>query len=347
MKLLIASSTQGHYGGIEAFVIALGSITKTWPEVEVQVCFKLAGDHRLVDDLKEAASVLKCPVHFLAKGSGQLLNLVRWADIVHCQNVSPDVVFPAWLMRKGLVLTIHNWRKPALKLRPILWKIGARLADRRWYNSRFVWGSWEPTHKLSGSDCVPTVCRLPETWCPPKDRKGFLFIGRWIQNKGIEDLVQAYHDAKLDAAKWPLTLIGHGPLQPKILSLINDLEVKGIELPGFVDDQNKAVRLASCRWLVAPSRTREDMGLTPIEARSVGVPAIVTRDGGLPESGGEAALIVEPGNIAELTAALKTAASMSEDEYCKRAETGQATLKQYLRPWSFYRDSYATVLGKN
>jgi glycosyltransferase involved in cell wall biosynthesis len=116
-----------------------------------------------------------------------------------------------------------------------------------------------------------------------------------------------------------------------------------VELPGFLDEESKAKRLASCRWLVAPSNTREDMGVTPIEARSAGVPTIVTRDGGLPEAAGESSLIVEPGNIQQLTDALKLAASMSNDEYCERGERGRITLKDYLRPVEFYRESYAAV----
>src|ERR1700685_2885786 len=117
-------------------------------------------------------------------------------------------------------------------------------------------------------------------------------------------------------------------------------------MPGFIDDTTKANRLAATCWLVAPARTREDLGLTPIEARSVGVPVIVTRDGGLPEAGGEAALIVEPGDIEELTDTLKRAASMSDEEYCKRAERGRETLKDYLRPMEFYRESYVAIMNK-
>jgi glycosyltransferase involved in cell wall biosynthesis len=168
-------------------------------------------------------------------------------------------------------------------------------------------------------------------------------MGRWIENKGVDDLVSAYSRAQLDPVQWPLTLIGDGPLRPKVEQLIRELAVKGVETPGFVDEHAKGERLASARWLVAPARTREDLGLTPIEARSVGVPAIVTRDGGLPESGGDAALIVEPGNLTELTGALKQAAAMTEQEYGERAERGRQTLKDYLRPMEFYRQSYTSV----
>ena len=76
----------------------------------------------------------------------------------------------------------------------------------------------------------------------------------------------------------------------------------------------------------------------------MGVPVIVSRDGGLPESGGESALIVEPGSIDELTAALKKAATMSDTEYAERGEKGRETLKSFLRPIEFYRHSYEAVM---
>jgi len=327
-------------------VLALATAVEQWPEFELQVCFKLVQNFPLKDDLRQAAATLRCPVHYLPSGDPQLAKLIRWADLVHGQNTSPDIIFPARFFGKKLVLTIHNWRQRKFNAHSLIWGIGARLAHRRWYNSRFVWNTWEPSRKSKTSDCVPTVCRLPQASCPPAERKGFLFVGRWIENKGLEELIAAYAKAQLDTSRWPLTLLGDGPLRPKVQALLAELKVPGVETPGFVDDQTKAMRLAAARWLVAPARTREDLGLTPIEARSVGVPVIVTRDGGLPESGGDAALVVEPGNIDELAAALKRAAAMSETEYVERAERGRNTLKTFLRPMEFYREAYATLLKK-
>jgi glycosyltransferase involved in cell wall biosynthesis len=331
---------------MEGFVIGLASLIKAWPEFEAQVCFKLVGNLELKDDLKQITSSVHCPVHFVHSGNLKLLNLIRWADIVHGQNASPDIVCPARFFGKKLALTIHNWRRRGMKIHPLLWGLGVKLAHRRWYISKFVWNTWEPGRKAIGSDCVPSVHHLPDVWFPPSQRKGFLFVGRWIANKGIEELVMAYSRAQLDPVQWPLTLVGHGPVKPLVHSLIQKSGVKGVETPGFLEEKEKARRVASCRWLVAPSNTREDMGVTPIEARSAGVPVIVTRDGGLPEAGGEDALIVEPGNVAELTHALKVAAAMSDAEYSGRGERGRVTLKDYLRPNEFYRESYTAMMAK-
>lgn len=294
-----------------------------------------------------AAACLPCPVHYLSSGDLALTRLIHWADIVHGQNASPDIVFPARFFGKKLVLTIHNWRRRTLQIHSLLWGLGARLAHRRWYNSRFVWNTWEPGQKLKGSDCVPTVCLFSKASCAPANRKGFLFLGRWIENKGIEDLIMAYAQAELNPSQWPLTLVGDGPLRARVQALVASQGVKGVEMPGFVDEATKSRLLASARWLVAPARTREDLGLTPIEARSVGVPVIVTRDGGLPEAGGAAALLVEPGNILELTSALRQASRMSEVEYVERGESGRRTLTSFLRPMEFYRESYAGLFKQS
>ena len=67
--------------------------------------------------------------------------------------------------------------------------------------------------------------------------------------------------------------------------------------------------------MVTPPHTREDLGLTPLEARSVGVPCIVSEDGGVIETGGPYALRCEPGSVESLEASLKKAMEMSKDEY--------------------------------
>jgi glycosyltransferase involved in cell wall biosynthesis len=345
MKILLVSPTQGHYGGMETSYIVLAAAVAQWPEFEVRVCFKLVQGFPLRDDLRSATAGLTCPVYFLPSGDPQLLKLIRWADLVHGHNTSPDVIFPARWFRKKLVLTIHNWRNRKLSFHSLLWGLGARLAHRRWYNSHFVWDTWEPRGRSRSSACVHPVGLLPQNICPPADRKGFLFLARWIENKGLEELVTAYARANLDTPEWPLTLLGDGPLKPKIQALIRQFSLRNVIIPGFVDYETKAKYFAAARWNVAPPHTREDLGLTPIEARSVGVPSIVTRDGGLPEAAGDAALVVEPGNIAELTAALQRAAAMSEAEYLERAERSRATLKEFLLPMDFYRTAYTELLA--
>jgi glycosyltransferase involved in cell wall biosynthesis len=107
-----------------------------------------------------------------------------------------------------------------------------------------------------------------------------------------------------------------------------------------VDEEQKAEVIRNSRWLVAPPHTREDLGLTPIEARSVGVPSIITRDGGLPEAAGSQALVCEPHDVAGLARLLQQAATMDETEYERRAEICRHELETFLRPMSFYTEQF-------
>ena len=339
-KLLVVGSTLGCYGGMEAFMITIAEAAAKWPEFEVRLCFKLVSGQSQEQNLVRNATAACSQVFFVKSNSIELFSHIKWADILHVQNTPPDVVFPAKLLSKKIFLTVHNWRRKDLGLHSFLWKYSVKLAYRRWFNSRFVWDTWEPGKKSLRSDAFPTVSNLPEGWDPPESRKGFLFVGRWINNKGIEEILKAYKQNSFDTEQWPLTILGDGPLRPVVEDLIKELGLTKVIMPGFVDINTKKQYLSSAKWLLAPANTREDLGLTPIEARSVGVPSIVTRDGGLPEAGGPSALVAEPGDVNDLARHMKIAVEMNDSEYLTRAKLAKSSLTEFLRPIEFYRQAY-------
>jgi glycosyltransferase involved in cell wall biosynthesis len=282
-------------------------------------------------------------VLFVDRAGKELANAIRWADIVHLQNASPDVVALARLFGKRLVLTIHNYMRREFSWHRLLWRLSARLADARWYNSNFVWDTWE-RRKRRGSRKVHTISKLPEGVTSPGDRSGFVFIGRWIANKGIDTLVEAYAQADLDRNEWPLVLMGDGPLRSAIQNKINEQHLPGVQIEGFVDEATKAQRMRKARWVVVPPNTNEDFGLTAIEGRNLGVPCIITRDGGLPEAGGSQALVCEPDDARGLARLLEQASHMSESEYVERATRTREELVNELEPATFYARAYRSVL---
>jgi glycosyltransferase involved in cell wall biosynthesis len=342
IKLLLVSPCQGAYGGIEAFVLAVAAAVRKEPDFEVRVCFKKTKYFARQPSLK--TMLAGEPVEFCERADKDLASAIRWADIVHLQNASPDVVAMAKLFRKRLVLTIHNYMTRELNAHRILWRCSAKFADARWYNSQFVWDTWEGERKRPGSRKVATTSKLPEGWTPPEERAGFAFIGRWIANKGIDTLLDAYAQAKLDREKWPLVLMGDGPLRSLIEYAIQRRGVAGIHVLGFVDEETKAQQMKKARWVVVPPNTREDFGLTAVEARHLGVPCIITRDGGLPEAGGRQALICEPADVAGLARLLEQAAQMGEAEYAERARRTRDELATELEPMEFYARAYRRIL---
>lgn len=342
IKLLLVSPCQGAYGGIEAFVLAVAAAVRREPDFEVRVCFKKTKHFSRQPSLK--AMLRDQVVEFCERADKDLVDAIRWADIVHLQNASPDVVVLAKWFRKRLVLTIHNYMSRELSAHRALWRISARFADERWYNSQFVWDTWEKKGRQAGSRKVATTSILPEGWTPPGERVGFAFVGRWVANKGIDTLLDAYAQAKLDHDEWPLVLMGDGPLRSLIEYAIQRRGVTGIRVLGFVDEATKAREMKNSRWVVVPPSTREDFGLTAIEARHLGVPCIITRDGGLPEAGGRQALVCEPGDVTALARLLEQAAEMSEAEYVERATRTREELAIELEPMEFYASAYRRIL---
>jgi glycosyltransferase involved in cell wall biosynthesis len=191
---------------------------------------------------------------------------------------------------------------------------------------------------------APTVADLPTAIVPPSQRRGFVAVARLVENKGMDDLVRAYALAKIRHADAPLTIIGDGPLKMMIAEVAVKSGVAAhVAMPGFVDARARDAAIRSARWLVAPAKTHEDLGLTPIEARHVGVPCIVTRDGGLPEAAGKESLLCDPGDVAGLTHCIEAAANCNEDEYVTRSERTRAELLAYLRPLSWFSDRYRVM----
>jgi len=137
----------------------------------------------------------------------------------------------------------------------------------------------------------------------------------------VDTLLDAYAMAKIEHEKWPLTLMGDGPLRPLIEYAIDRRQVSNARVLGFVDEETKRQEIQNARWMVVPPNTREDFGLTAVEARHLGVPCIITRDGGLPEAGGRQALICEPDDPAALARLLEQAAAMEETEYGRAGGT--------------------------
>ncbi len=115
-----------------------------------------------------------------------------------------------------------------------------------------------------------------------------LFIGNYIEEKGILDLILAVKKYNIENHN-KLKLVCHGNIvNPLFFKLIEE-EVKDekyIFLNGPIYDENKMHTIKNARFTILPSYN-EGMPLTLLESISVGTPMIITNVGYISEALGE------------------------------------------------------------
>jgi len=352
LKILMLAPCLGKFGGIETFCLTLieDLILKG-----ASVCLlrkKVAGfqeDGSIQKNENEIRSSWteeeskRFASQFVSPRDAVIKSAILDCDLVHLHNPMVEGVWYAHKLKKPCVMTIYNWRRKGIHPRLWAWRWAVSQADRRWYISEFVWDSWEKKRK-QGSARLPVVSRMPQGETPPDKRKGFLFIGRWVPNKGIRVLLEAYSRLEVDPKEWPLTMIGDGPLREEVLQTIQEKGIQGVQLPGFISESERYGFTRKAKWMVTPPHTHEDLGLTPLEARSVGVPCIASTDGGVQETAGPHALLCKPGDINSLFCCMKKAIQMEENQYQELSKLAKVDLEQYVRSLDEYAKEYIKLI---
>ena len=302
---------------------------------------------KLQESLQQALSEREYSISFLRRGDIRTIaRKIQQADIIHGHNPLLEAVSLARWFKKPCVLTVYNWCRATFIPDRFFGEWPTDYPNHSWYISDFVWDSWEPLGRQSSSGKLPILSSLPTETTDFSERKGFVFASRWIANKGIRVLVEAYAQARIDHDAWPLTLIGDGPLKQEVLRKIRSLgQDTHVVVTGFISDSERNLRISKAKWMVTPPHTNEDLGLTVIEARNVKVPCIITRDGGLPEAAGSHALVCEPGDAKSLSRLLEQAANMPDSEYRQIATSSHIELQKYIKPLSVYDRAYRKLLS--
>ncbi len=129
-----------------------------------------------------------------------------------------------------------------------------------------------PQHKIMRGLYACDTASLNSIDREPGDDSGdsFLFIGRFVEEKGIATLVDAYARYRERVSRpWPLYCYGSGPLR----RMVEDRE--GIAVGGFVQPQDLDKVLAQSTCLVLPSKF-EPWGVVVHEATTAGLLVIAS-----------------------------------------------------------------------
>jgi glycosyltransferase involved in cell wall biosynthesis len=134
-----------------------------------------------------------------------------------------------------------------------------------------------------------------------------LYLGTLQPRKNLPRLIDAFQQATSALQNEDLKLVIAG----KRGWLYNEIEAQirrlGLEqrviLPGYIDDAAKPGLLSAALAYVFPS-LYEGFGLPVLEAMACGTPVLTGNRSSLPEVAGEAALLVDPHNTAEIAEGL-------------------------------------------
>lgn len=142
----------------------------------------------------------------------------------------------------------------------------------------------------------------------PDGTKEVLFVGRFVEKKGLDVLMAAWPDVRRRVPDARLRIFGFGPLE--------DLARSGGDAVEVVLEPNHAQVREAIRAsyaVVSPSRTADDdsvesLLIVNLEAQASGRPVVTTSHGGIPEfvRNGETAVVVPEGDAAALADALVT-----------------------------------------
>jgi alpha-1,3-rhamnosyl/mannosyltransferase len=137
---------------------------------------------------------------------------------------------------------------------------------------------------------------------PSLDRPYVLAVGTLEPRKNLERLVAAWL-AVDPALRRDRLLALVGPLGWDAAPILQAAREAGARLLGRVSEEELRALYAGCAAFVYPS-LYEGFGLPVLEAMAAGAPVITSRVSSLPEVAGDAALLVDPLDVADITGAL-------------------------------------------
>lgn len=132
-----------------------------------------------------------------------------------------------------------------------------------------------------------------------------LYVGSLEPRKNINTLIASYVQLRRNNPdlKPKLVLIGgESPLFADVQLRVKDY-VGDIVFKGFIDDETLRAYYARAALVAYPS-LYEGFGLPPLEAMASGTPVVTSDGSSLPEVVGDAAFMVDPRSIEQLTSAM-------------------------------------------
>lgn len=137
-----------------------------------------------------------------------------------------------------------------------------------------------------------------------------LSVGRLETKKNLCRLIEAFHRFSEEFPDWKLFLAGkRGVGFKKIWKTVESLGLEtNVVMPGYITEKEKSFLYSYCRMVAFPS-LYEGFGLPVLEAFAHKRPILTSNITSLPEVAGNAAYLVNPEKVEEISVGLKRLAS--------------------------------------
>ena len=202
----------------------------------------------------------------------------------------------------------------------ILWVAGERqrqLASRLGYRGAKCWSGiyccdWESFAKI----------KVEITERP----RAFLYVGRYIKEKGMTLLIEAYHHYRNRTNDpWPLICVGTGPEAYRLT------QVDAVRDMGFIQPKQLPELMGKASALVLPSM-HEPWGVVIQEAAATGLPLICSDACGATVhllQDNYNGFLVEAGNVENLTCAMIRLSELGQEKLTEMSQRSLELSKQF------------------
>jgi len=211
------------------------------------------------------------------------------------------------------------------------------IALTRFVRDKFIEAGFPEKKLLVKSNFV-----YPDPGCGNGEGDYALFVGRLSPEKGLDTLLQAWRQL---GRSWKLKIVGDGPMANDVRAFCaGDSSVDWV---GPKSRAETAEMMGKARVLIFPSQWYETFGRVAMESFAAGTPVIASRLGAMAEvcENGQAGMLFETGNAADLSGKLRWVFDHSDEVRAMRPVARQLFESKYTMPQN-YRvliDAYQTA----
>lgn len=294
MKILLVSYTFGpKVGGIEVMSALLAEeFIRQGHQVKVVTLVPNQGEE--TDDF---------PV-YRNPSRRQMLRLTRWCDVCFHNNISLQMVWPLLFVRRPWVVAHHSWiarLDGSLHWQDRLKRFLLRFATGISVSQRVADHIATPSTVIGNPYREELFYQMPEV---VRDRE-LVFLGRLVNDKGLDLLLEALVILNGRGLLPSLTIIGDGPEMDDLCKKAQSLSAGQVEFVGAKSGLEITRLLNRHQIIVVPSRCNETFGIVALEGIACGCVVVGSEGGGLKDAIGPCGVMFPSGDANALADALE------------------------------------------